>query len=113
MPHMSRATLDGLGLAGFGMDFNTLGKRDDNESEFRKYYAVAEGFSDQKRMIPGYESIPLESVRKWKAAVDEYVEFLRSVIRTSTCSVSSSGSATAPLAASNSTSTSRPLVRIA
>ena len=79
MPWASKATLDGLSLAGFGIDMGAL--LDQNTEVYEIYTRAMSRFDDPFSLLPFYESLPLEKNRKWKESIRLYMKYLSDLVR--------------------------------
>jgi len=78
MPWTSKATLDGLSMAGFGLDMGSL--LDKNTEAYKLYRGAVGRFADPWAMMPGIESLPIEYNRKWFENIRNYVKYLSDLV---------------------------------
>ena len=78
MPWTSKATLDGLSMAGFGIDMGAL--LDKETEAYEIYTKTMERFEDPIAQLPYFESLPIEKNRKWMENVKLYVKYLSELV---------------------------------
>mmetsp|Transcript_7900 Transcript_7900/g.11931 ORF Transcript_7900/g.11931 Transcript_7900/m.11931 type:complete len:528 (-) Transcript_7900:125-1708(-) len=78
LPWTSKATLDGLSMAGFGLDMGAL--LDQNTEAYEVYLATMSRLAQPVTLLPGYESLPIESNRKWFENIRIYVKYLSDLV---------------------------------
>ena len=78
LPWTSKATLDGLSLAGFGMDMGAL--LDKNTEAYNIYTRTMTRFADPRRFMPFFESLPTETNRKWRENIRLYLKYLSDLV---------------------------------
>ena len=78
MPWTSKATLDGLSMAGFGLDMGALLNK--NNKAYEVYSTTMSQFEDPMNFIPLYHYLPTEKNKKWEESTKLYVKYLSELV---------------------------------
>lgn len=75
---MSKATIDALGKAGFGMNFNSL--NDELTDVYCAYEEILRGIMHPLVLLPGFSSLPTETNKRFKRAVNVFQQWAQNAI---------------------------------
>merc|ERR1712137_698236 len=80
-PWLSKATMDAIGLGGFGFDFDSLNPGG-QKREGMAYQRVMDELTNPLRFFKWYSKLPLPANTRFRKTMGEYREFLEGIIRT-------------------------------
>jgi len=78
-PWFSRATMDAIGLGGFGFDFQAL-SLGEKSTQTKAYDELMKEGQNPLRQMPLLNRLPIEWNKKFRRIIDEYMGFLREII---------------------------------
>ena len=77
---MSKFTLDNLGKAGFGFEFQCLDNIDTHSDIYNAYTVLAESIIDPLRILPFYDDLPLKKNKKFKESRKVFFDWAKQMI---------------------------------